>query len=406
MVPQIPDDASSVAVAVHADLNGKPGEKLFDLLSPTDYAAGHSFFEAPPGAYLTPDTPYQVVWTHITGTEHRLRRTAGDNEDSGARTGASIADGLNRGNDVGNLADGTNALEIAVYTQILTKAPLVEGGIDVPFSWLHMPDGVEVGYQFRTLFVTNRGTLPTSAQIDHYNDFVQWEASQKYNDTVIRNTAPDFRAVACTAAQDARTNTGMTDSIGVPVHWQDGGWEHRPTLVANSNVEFYSPNWVNAAYGAYMTGNSAYFHPSAKIWTGCDASGIAHPMLPMGTTGMDHMIAVGTPNDAAVNNGPLGAVDVADAYAYHKYRLTIAGQELERLLPLYGISPVFTVVDDGEPRTIWSSSITAGTSSTLAGGRSNKRFSGTSGNGTRGKLAGLRTIHVRRNQLFDNHATN
>ena len=367
MVPQIPDDASSVAVAVHADLNGKPGEKLFDLLSPTDYAAGHSFFEAPPGAFLTPDTPYQVVWTHLEGTEHRLRRTAGDDEDSGARTGASIADGLHRGTDITSLGSGTNSLELAVYTEIVTKVPFVEGGIDVPLGWLHIPDGAEVGYQFRTLFVTHRGTLPTSAEIEHYNDFVQWEAGQAYNDSVVRNNAPEFKAVACTAALDARTNTGMNDFIGVPVHWLDGGWEHRPTLVANSNVEFYSAKWVNAAYGAYVTGNTAYFHPSAKVWTGCDASGAPHPMLPMGTTGMDHMVAVGTPNDPNVNNGPLGAVDVADGYPYHRYRVVIDGEELERLLPLYAISPIFTVVDDGSERTIWSSSITVETAIQVQG---------------------------------------
>ena len=43
-----PDNPTSVSVAVHdAYSNGKPRAKLFDLVSPTEYAAGHSFFEAP-----------------------------------------------------------------------------------------------------------------------------------------------------------------------------------------------------------------------------------------------------------------------------------------------------------------------------------------------------------------------
>ena len=116
--PQVPDGPTSVSVAVHADLNGKPGTKLFDLVSPTDYAPGHSFFEAPPGTKLDPDTSYVLVWRHLGGTGHRLQATLGNSEDSGALTGFSIADAANWGSDlVSQVEDATgNALEIAVYT--------------------------------------------------------------------------------------------------------------------------------------------------------------------------------------------------------------------------------------------------------------------------------------------------
>ena len=87
--------------------------------------------------------------------------------------------------------------------------------------------------------------------------------------------------MVCTADVDARTNTGMTGG-GVPVHWLDGGWDDRPTLIANSYSDFYDDEWVNTEYGAYVTGNSAYFHPSAMVWTGCDASGDPHMEFPMG----------------------------------------------------------------------------------------------------------------------------
>ena len=167
-----------------------------------------------------------------------------------------------------------------MYTEVFETAPYVPGGIPVPLSWLHMPQDVEVGDQFRTLFVTHRGRLPTSAEIEDYNDFVQWEAAQKYSDPVIRSAASEFKAVACTADDDARTNTGMEDAIGVPIHWLDGGWDDHPTLVAKLNGAFYSSEWANSEYGAYVTGNSAYFHPSAKVWTGCDAFGDPHPLTP------------------------------------------------------------------------------------------------------------------------------
>ena len=99
----VPADAASVSVAVHADSSGKPGAKLFDLLSPTEFAAGHSFFEAPPGTMLDPDTSYVVVWSHLGGAEHRLQRTLSDNEDAGALAGFSIANVFYRGADVDNL---------------------------------------------------------------------------------------------------------------------------------------------------------------------------------------------------------------------------------------------------------------------------------------------------------------
>ena len=59
---------TSVSVAVHADSSGKPGAKLFDLVSPTEFAAGHSFFEAPPGTVLAPNTSYVLVWSYNDGT--------------------------------------------------------------------------------------------------------------------------------------------------------------------------------------------------------------------------------------------------------------------------------------------------------------------------------------------------
>ena len=116
---QAPDNATTVSVAVHADSGGKPGAKLFDLISPGEYPAGEvSFFEAPRGTRLEPSTDYVLVWTHNGGSGHRLQRTAIDAEDSGKLAGFSIADVYYVGADAANLSadSGSNALEIAVYT--------------------------------------------------------------------------------------------------------------------------------------------------------------------------------------------------------------------------------------------------------------------------------------------------
>ena len=118
-----PDGPTSVSVAVHEDSSGRPGRKLFDLVSPDEFGAGHSFFEAPPGTHLAPDTSYVLVWSHVTGTTHRLQKTASNSEDSGKATGSSIANAFYRGADLGSLSEdsGGNAVEIAVYTETNTK---------------------------------------------------------------------------------------------------------------------------------------------------------------------------------------------------------------------------------------------------------------------------------------------
>ena len=115
---QVPDGPTSVSVAVHAQSGGKPGAKLFDLISPTEYAAGHSFFEAPPGKTLEANTSYVLVWRHNAGTWHRLHRTTSDGEDSGSLPMFWVSDSYYRGADLENLTEDSdsNALQIAVYT--------------------------------------------------------------------------------------------------------------------------------------------------------------------------------------------------------------------------------------------------------------------------------------------------
>ena len=358
---RVPDGPASVLVSVHADSGGKPGAKLFDLIHPTDLGAGHRFFEAPPGTYLSPDTSYVMVWRYNRGTRHRLQQTLGNGEDSGKLAGSSIANAFYGGFALAHMAvDGNgNALELAVYTEVNTRAPFVEGGIPVPLSWLHIPDGAYAGYQFRALFVTHhpiQGADPKKdTDIKFYNDLVQFEASgrtRRYpeasgrlGDPVIRRVADQFKAVVCTAAdKNARKNTDMT-GIGVPIHWLNGGAQHRDTLVANSNSQFFGPEWVQDEWGAIVTGNSTpLFEISVDeatrgdkiadgIWTGCDSTGMAHSDYHLGST--MEMATLGTPADESTSNAPIGPTDSNTgmvAIPVGEYR------------SIYAISPVFTVV--------------------------------------------------------------
>ena len=137
-----PDGPTSVSVAIHANSSGQPGTKLVDLVSPTEYAAGHSFFEAPPGTHLKGNTSYVLVWRHLGGTVHRLRKTSSDGEDVPALTNFSIANVFYRGADLDNLSanSGSNALEIAAYGEInretvvyITPPPREPEEHEIPF---------------------------------------------------------------------------------------------------------------------------------------------------------------------------------------------------------------------------------------------------------------------------------
>ena len=122
----VPDNPNSVSASVFAaDFDGKPGRKLFDLVSPTDFSAGHVFFETPPDTHLGPSQNIVLVWRYNRGALHRLHRTTENGEDSGKATGSSIANSYFLGADVNNLTQDSNgnALQIAVYADANTEAP-------------------------------------------------------------------------------------------------------------------------------------------------------------------------------------------------------------------------------------------------------------------------------------------
>ena len=330
-----PDDGTKVSVALYTDSNGKPGSTLYDLADPADFGVGHTFFEAPAGASLRANTSYVVVWTHHGGTNHRLQTTDSDDEDLVRLPDFSIADSLYHGANQSSLSAHTdgNVLEIAVYGTVPER---VEGGFQVTRDWSHMPAGVAVGSQFRVVFIAGL-TDATSRGDRAYNAVVRRSAAHEANDGFVRSIAREFKAVVCTQEIDARMNTGMTDSGGLPVHWLDGGWDDRPTLIADSYDQFYGGEWKNTGYGAYSTGNSMEMHERRRIWTGCLATGVSNPDAYLGSTLPMGLVAAGHPNHPTDENlGPIGAIDPSKAYlAFDKsMRLT-----------LYAVSPVLTVVE-------------------------------------------------------------
>ena len=186
-----PDGPTSVSVAVHADSSGKPGAKLFDLLSPTEYAAGHSFFEAPPGTTLEARTSYVMVWSHLGGTVHRMRKTGSNSEDSGALTGSSMANTFYQGADLDNMAadPGSDVLEIAVYSRSLPNAtgrPIVlasaedAGVLAVDTSGIGDPDGIP-----------NVGRLGSTGVLHDFS--YRWIRVDGDTETVVGADSVDYR---------------------------------------------------------------------------------------------------------------------------------------------------------------------------------------------------------------------
>ena len=75
--------------------------------------------------------------------------------------GFSIADNFQRGSDVDNLTENRNgwALRLAVFGDV-SRPELVEGGYQVRDDWLHLPENVSIGRQFRLLFLTSTRSTP------------------------------------------------------------------------------------------------------------------------------------------------------------------------------------------------------------------------------------------------------
>ena len=120
-----------------------------------------------------------------------------------------------------------------------THAPVDATAVD-PDDWELIPSGLGGGDKFRLLFLSSTSRNAASNNIAHYNTFIQERAAAGHPD--IATYSAGFRVVGCTAAVDARDNTGTntnTDGAGVPIYWVDG------SRVADDNADFYDGAWAD-----------------------------------------------------------------------------------------------------------------------------------------------------------------
>ena len=214
-VAQMPDDATSVSVSVYtADLsNAEPVTKQFDLISPAEYAAGHSFFEAPPGSRLNASTDYVLVWSHVSGTNHRLQKTSTNAEDPGGEAGSNIMGSSFLGADLDNLAVNFNELEIAVYTDTpprnATGRPVVypsaegAGLLVADTEGIDDPDGL-------------RFTDPGTGTFGYDDWSYRWVRVDGTTETEVGTDSQRYQRVAADVGKLIQVEVSFRDRAGTP----------------------------------------------------------------------------------------------------------------------------------------------------------------------------------------------
>ena len=196
----------------------------------------------------------------------------------------------------------------------------------VPADWSLIPAGLAPGDQFRLLFLSSTKRDGASSDIATYNTFIQNRGAMGHAD--IRPYSSGFRALGCTAASDARDNTGTTYTgadKGVSIYWLRG------SRVADDYEDFYDGSWDDEANGKNESGANG---PNTSQSTNYPFTGCQHDGTESGSSGLSRalgsgsFVRVGLPNESSSGNGPIGSL------------FTLAASDSQ---PFYGLSEVFVV---------------------------------------------------------------
>ena len=269
----------------------------------------------------------------ITPTATNAGATVAYQDGNGATL--ADADGDANGQQV-DLAEGTNVVEVVVtasggiatltYTVTVERPPAPPSGITVPAGWSLTPAAVGAGEGFRLLFLSSTKRVLNSTNIADYDAFVQGLAANGHAD--IQAFSGGFRVVGSTAAVDARDHTATTftaNDKGLPIYWVAGA------RVANHYEDFYDQDWDDEANPKDESGANG---PDTSLVGNYPATGSRHN----GTEKFDggaslalgaERVEVARPDSGLLGHGPLSSSTTAVN---------------ARRRPLYGLSPVLTVV--------------------------------------------------------------
>ena len=222
---------------------------------------------------------------------------------------------------------------------------------EVPYNWALNPTDLTTGKRFRLVFLSSTKRDASSTDIATYNTFILGLAAAGHAD--IHTYSAGFRAVGCTAAVDARDNTGTTSTgTDVSIYWLNGA------KVADSYADFYDGSWDDEANDKNESGTNGLDTSNAFNYplTGCAHNGteafVTSVSRALGATD----VRLGRPNSSTTGHGPLSSVTEGENNSSR---------------PMYGISGVYRIgaAADTTPPTV----TTAQTSAT--GGQVQLRFS-------------------------------
>ena len=323
---------SKMTAAVHSDSGGAPGSLVATLVNPAyqQTSADRVFgFDAPAGGVaLEADSTYWLV-LDSDGTlqgNHRVRSTASGGEDAGAEAGFSVADDSAErpATSTGGWSSSGESMKLSVRGSVNPVEV-----IDVPHDWALIPDGVEVGDEFRLVFVTQERRNATSSNIADYDAFVRTSAGSSSAHAALRAYSQHFKALGSTSSVHARDHLGMNpdnaDHQDVPVYWVGG-----PRAAAGNFAVFTSTRFGDHGRGWESVGRyaSGAVVPSSgtsrRVWTGSSENGAGR-----GTTGVFGQTGVGW-----------GLAGQTDTHIHSGTNVVAAGTNYS----LYGVSAVFRAV--------------------------------------------------------------
>ena len=232
--------------------------------------------------------------------------------------------------------DGTASVSDTFIIRVVA-APTSVTMTDVLSTWSLRPAAMNVGDQFRLLFLSSTQRDAQSATISDYNSFIQTRVVAGHAD--IQTHTIGFRAVGCTETIDARDNT-FTTGTGVPIYWLNGA------KVADDYGDFYDGSWDDEVNDKDESGTDAHdtSQEANYPWTGCinDGTEATSSVNISQGLGRPQGVRVGRPNSSSSNHGPLSS-NATVAYTADR--------------PMYGISRIFRVVADTESPTLVSAEV-------------------------------------------------
>ena len=261
----------------------------------------------------------------------RIKVTNSNGQDSGAQPGWSIRNNgwsKTTGFPWATSDSDAQAIKVRVNGFVTGKAS-AEVDTTVPSDWSLTPAGLSAGNQFRLIFLSSTKRDGSSSNITTYNSFIQDLAAAGHTD--IQAYSDHFTVVGCTAAADARDNTGTTytsSNKGVPIYWLNGN------KVADDYEDFYDENWDDEANAKNELGNNGPDTSQSTNYplTGCDHDG-TEAFSGSNSRGLaGSLVRLSRPNSSAANRGPLSSS-------------SNVGNGVDR--PMYGLSPVFEVAAVG-----------------------------------------------------------